>query len=157
METQKLPSAWQEIARRGWTHPAQVLSVRQPWAWLIVNGHKDIENRTWSTKFRGRILIHASKSCTYPDRTSCVEYLRDIGKWNKIKPAWVEEFETGGIVGEAEIVDCVESSESLWFQGPIGFVLRNARPLPFVAGKGMLRIYNFHPELDETDKEGTIR
>jgi len=36
------------------------LSVRQPWAWLIVNGHKDVENRTWSTQHRGDILIHAS-------------------------------------------------------------------------------------------------
>ncbi|WP_206002040.1 ASCH domain-containing protein [Paraburkholderia aromaticivorans] len=37
----------------------KALSIRQPWAWLIVKGHKDIENRTWSTRFRGRVLIHA--------------------------------------------------------------------------------------------------
>jgi ASCH domain len=39
-------------------------SIRQRWAWLIVNGHKDIENRAWPTKFRGRVLIHASKGMT---------------------------------------------------------------------------------------------
>lgn len=36
----------------------KALSVRQPWAWLIVNGYKDIENRDWSTQQRGRIWIH---------------------------------------------------------------------------------------------------
>jgi ASCH domain len=38
----------------------KALPIRQPYAWLIVNGHKDIENRAWPTKFRGRVLIHAS-------------------------------------------------------------------------------------------------
>ena len=37
----------------------KTLSVRQPWANLIVRGIKDIENRSWKTNFRGRILIHA--------------------------------------------------------------------------------------------------
>jgi len=36
------------------------LSVRQPWAWLLLNG-KDIENRDWYTKYRGPLAIHASK------------------------------------------------------------------------------------------------
>ena len=43
------------------------LSIRQPWAWLIVNGYKDIENRDWPTKFRGRMLVHA------PRRVAAVE------------------------------------------------------------------------------------
>ena len=42
------------------------LSVRQPWAALILHGvngqKKDVENRAWPTKFRGAMLIHASKS-----------------------------------------------------------------------------------------------
>lgn len=37
------------------------LTVRQPWAWLLVNGHKDIENRSWPTKYRGPLLIHAAQ------------------------------------------------------------------------------------------------
>ena len=37
----------------------KALSIKQPWAWLIVNGFKDIENRTWRTKIRGEFLIHA--------------------------------------------------------------------------------------------------
>ena len=38
----------------------KALSIRQPWAWLILHGGKDIENRTWATKLRGRVLIHAA-------------------------------------------------------------------------------------------------
>lgn len=38
------------------------LSIKQPWAWLIVHGIKDIENRHWRTKFHGRFFVHASKS-----------------------------------------------------------------------------------------------
>ena len=39
----------------------KTLSIKQPWASLICEGIKDIENRTWHTKFRGRILIHSSQ------------------------------------------------------------------------------------------------
>jgi hypothetical protein len=37
----------------------------------------------------------------------------------------------GGIIGIAEIVDCVAAHTSPWFEGPFGFVLRNARKLSF--------------------------
>ena len=40
----------------------KAISIRQPWAWLIVHGYKDVENRTWATKHRGPILIHAGKT-----------------------------------------------------------------------------------------------
>jgi hypothetical protein len=46
--------------------------------------------------------------------------------------------ETGGIVGIAEIVDCVTGHSSKWFEGPFGFVLRKRRPLPFVKWTGAL-------------------
>lgn len=39
-----------------------ILSIRQPWADLIVSGKKDIENRSWPTKFRGSFYIHAGKA-----------------------------------------------------------------------------------------------
>jgi hypothetical protein len=42
--------------------PAVCLSIRQPWAWLVAHGWKNIENRTWPTGFRGRFLIHAAKA-----------------------------------------------------------------------------------------------
>jgi hypothetical protein len=39
----------------------KVISIRQPWASLIVIGAKDVENRTWPTRYRGPVLIHASQ------------------------------------------------------------------------------------------------
>ena len=38
------------------------ITIRQPWAWLIAAGHKTVENRTWTTKHRGPLLIHAGLS-----------------------------------------------------------------------------------------------
>lgn len=114
-----------------------VLSIRQPWAWLICHGGKDIENRNWPTKFRGRILVHAGKGMTRD------EY--DDAEWtaegNGVSLPSYEQLERGGIVGEVEIVDCVRDSESPWFFGIYGFVLRNAKPLPFHECKGALGFF----------------
>ncbi len=57
----------------------KTLSVRQPYAWLLVNGIKDVENRTWNTPYRGPLLIHASaKAMTRDDwdwlREVCGDY-----------------------------------------------------------------------------------
>ena len=38
----------------------KVLSVRQPWAWAIAHGRKDVENRSWPTQWHGRLAVHAS-------------------------------------------------------------------------------------------------
>ena len=40
----------------------KAITIRQPFAWLIVHGHKPVENRIWETKFRGPIAIHAAKA-----------------------------------------------------------------------------------------------
>ena len=52
-----------------------------------------------------------------------------------------DQLQRGGIVGEAEIVDCVTQSPSPWFVGEYGFVLRNAKPLPFEPCKGALGFF----------------
>lgn len=108
----------------------KALSIMQPWAWLIVAGHKDIENRTWSTRFRGPVLIHAGKR---------IDGDAQDWEWPDIeRPA---SFDLGGIIGEADIVDCVTASTSPWFCGPFGFVIRNARPLPFRPCRGFLGFF----------------
>jgi hypothetical protein len=128
-----------------------VLSIRQPWAWLICNAGKDIENRSWPTKFRGRVLIHAGKGMTsdeYEDAGICAA---DSG----ISLPPFESLERGGIVGEAEIVDCVTRSESAWFFGPYGFVLRNAKPLPFFPCKGALGFFHLANDRSEVSPPAT--
>lgn len=119
------------------------LSIRQPWAWLILNAGKDIENRDWPTNFRGRMLIHASKNCTRSEYNGAVDFLVDRGldRLNYDLPA-IDQFDRGGIIGSVEIIDCVTASESPWFVGECGFVLRNPKPLPFTPWKGRLGFFN---------------
>jgi len=47
------------------------LSIRQPWAYLIIHAGKDVENREWPTRVRGNILIHAGKTMTRADYQAC--------------------------------------------------------------------------------------
>jgi hypothetical protein len=116
----------------------KALSIRQPWAWLIIHGGKDIENRTWSTKLRGRVLVHAAKGMSRPEYDAS----KIVADTNNVYLPDLENFKRGGIVGSVEIVDCVTESNSPWFFGPYGFVLRDPRPLPFVPMKGMLGFFD---------------
>ena len=71
----------------------KVITIKQPWATLIVKGYKEYEFRTWKTKYRGDILIHAGKGI---DKSAIkrFEYL-DL------------EYPTGMIIAKAAITDCV--------------------------------------------------
>lgn len=126
--------------------PDKALSIMQPWAWLIVNGHKDIENRDWTTRYRGPVAIHAGKKVDWDCGASLWEANAHpvTGEALTFDPQPGGRMpDTGGIVGVAEIVDCVDSSGSPWFVGRYGFVIRNARPVPFIAVKGALGFFNW--------------
>lgn len=119
----------------------RAISIRQPWAWLIINAGKDIENRCWPTKLRGRVLVHAAKGMTRSEYEDVEDFLAMNSSCGiKLPPA--EALERGGIVGTVEIIDCVTSSESPWFFGPHGFVLRNPKPLPFTPMRGQLGFFD---------------
>ena len=128
--------------------PLKALSIRQPWAWLIVNGFKDVENRTWHTSVRGTFLIHSSATMTVGDYAACCLFLSSLeytaDEKQRLDETWpgFEHFERGGIVGSAELVSCVFRSESQWFTGDVGFVLANPKPLPFIPYKGMQKFFN---------------
>ncbi|MFO0958221.1 MAG: ASCH domain-containing protein [Isosphaeraceae bacterium] len=118
----------------------KTFSVRQPWAWLIAHGFKPVENRTWDTKVRGLILIHASKSF---DKQG-YEWVRD--NFPEIDLPLPAQFERGGIVGVADLYAVATASTSPWFFGPFGFCLREAKPLPFVPMLGRLGFFEAeHP------------
>ena len=112
------------------------LSIRQPWAWLICFGGKDIENRCWPTRFRGAFLLHAAKGMTR------AEY-DEVAEFANLPP--FARLERGGIVGVARLVDCVQAHRSQWFNGPFGFVLAEVRPLPFIACPGALGFFEVPP------------
>lgn len=117
----------------------KALSIRQPWCWAILHGGKDFENRDWPTKYRGWVLIHASKRYEVDDEdfvartaytTAGVAFPGRLG------------ILTGGIVGIAYLTRCVTHSDSRWFFGQYGFELTSARPLPFVAMPGKLGLFD---------------
>lgn len=125
------------------------LSIRQPWAWFIVYGQKRIENRHRRSHYRGKFLIHASKFVCSDDDFQDALALAAFASENpredyKDLPA-LPDFDQGGIVGVAEIVDCVENSGSAWFVGKFGYVLRNVEPVDFIPCKGRLGF--FYPDL----------
>ncbi len=75
----------------------KVLSIRQPWASIIIHGYKNYEFRSWKTSYRGKVLIHASSNV----ETEYLERFQSLGL----------DYPTSAIIGCAEITDCVEVTE----------------------------------------------
>ena len=71
----------------------KAITIKQPWASLIVNKYKEYEFRSWKTKNRGKILIHAGMSTDKKYLSNFEDY--DLTYIN------------GAIIGEADIVDCI--------------------------------------------------
>lgn len=120
----------------------KALSIRQPWAWLIIHGGKDIENRSWHTKFRGRFLVHASNGMTRKEHAEAYQFFLESGAG---QPPFdfpsVEDLQRGGIIGSVELVDSLDTSDSPWYMGEKGFLLRDPKPLPFIPYKGRLGFF----------------
>jgi hypothetical protein len=100
--------------------PEVALSVCQPWAWAIAQGHKSVENRTWATRYRGPIAIHASSSkrhlsteneCFLIDAGDHIYREMDDPRYTPGNPL----FYFSAIVGVAEVVGCVEVPNPLKF------------------------------------------
>jgi ASCH domain len=130
------------------TFPKQALSVRQPWAYAILHGGKNIENRTWPTQLRGTIAIHAGRTMEPNDIDEFFRFLderRLSGTW--LTRAAVESLPRGAVVGTVDIVGCVRESDSPWFEGPFGFVLENPRPVIPVACRGSQKFFDLPVEV----------
>lgn len=71
----------------------KALTIKEPWATLIIAGYKSFEFRSWKTKYRGKILIHAGLNIEKEmlDRFSCYNLL----------------YSSGAIIGEATLTDCI--------------------------------------------------
>ena len=114
----------------------KALTIRQPWAWLIVSGKKNIENRSWNTNYRGKFLVHAAAAfSTTP--------LEEIEDHFHVKLPQCDEMLRGGIIGSCELVDCVTEHRSKWFEGPYGFVLKNAKLRRFERTGGKLGFWDY--------------
>lgn len=116
----------------------KALSIRQPWAELIVRGFKPVENRTWATRYRGPVLIHAGQTFDVEG----MDWVRAHREALGLPEDWLTwTCNVGGIVGAATITDCVTRHDSPWFFGPRGLVLDDARMLPFLPRRGHLGLF----------------
>ena len=108
----------------------KTLTIRQPWASLIIAGVKDVENRSWPTKYRGSLLIHAGKGIDHSEWTGTLD-----------------DMPAGVIIGVVDLVDCVRDSGSEWAEPDSWhWVLANPRPLPEpIPAKGKLGLWNVEP------------
>ena len=92
----------------------KAITVKQPWASLIVEGIKDIENRTWKTNFRGRVLVHAGMAKTSGLMARYLSYDQHIEFRKKVGYSGLDFLEPlGCIIGSVEIVDCVINHPSI--------------------------------------------
>lgn len=125
----------------------KILSVRQPWAWLICAGYKNIENRSWKTDYRGELFIHAGQSFDWEGLAWLEQFYeyqvlacRHFGIRGQRITMHKEEF--GAIVGYADLTDCVRHANSIWaMPGCWHWELHRALELAPIPLKGRLGIF----------------
>ena len=119
----------------------KTISLRQPWAWMICQGFKPVENRTWNTNHRGPILIHASKTFDMAGYDWILENRHKLKIFDHRIP-FPDEYYKGGVIGRANLVRSCRQNDSAWFFGPWGFVLTDPelfeRPIAY---PGKLNIF----------------
>lgn len=134
----------------------KTLSIKNPWAWLIAKGFKDIENRSWKTKFRGTFLIHSTQK--WDQRASEMSLLLTRDQWDELdenihdRVFLQTNIPTSAIIGQVDLVDCVQNSKSIWAEeGQWHWVLDNAiyydNYIPDVKGK--LSFWEFNNSLEQ--------
>lgn len=131
----------------------KALTLRQPFAWSIFHAGKDVENRIWPTRIRDTIAIHAVEQQPTGTYERSKEFIRSVLKKLGVRNARIPSYERldkGAIIGLVDIVDCVVESSSKWFEGPIGFVLANPRPLPCpIPCESKRRFFTVSPEVEK--------
>ncbi|OJW52290.1 MAG: hypothetical protein BGO63_15365 [Candidatus Accumulibacter sp. 66-26] len=136
----------------------KALSVRQPWAWLLIRPDltdpalravalaageiKDVENRTWATKHRGPFLVHAGQAFDMEG------YLWVKRLFPQIPLPRPGRYDLGGIIGRAVLTESIPPEKarngqvkSRWYMGEHAFMVANSEPLPFRKVKGKLNFF----------------
>ena len=128
----------------------KVITVKQPYATLMAEGLKKYEFRTWNTKYRGDILIHAGRTID----KKAIERFKDYNF----------EYPTGCIIAKAKITDVeyvdeefvnkVGPTNPLVYKGIIekkdwdgyGFKIENVEKIKPISIKGQLGLWNYDYE-----------
>ena len=131
----------------------KVLTIKQPWASLIADGYKEYEFRTWHTKYRGELLIHAGKGV---DK----EAVKRFETYNL-------EYLKGCIIAKVNMTDCVnvddklrkelKEKDELVYRGiqnknknkdEYGFKLENVKKIKPISINGQLGFWNYDGEIN---------
>ena len=131
----------QKIIRQRGTGPPggimserRAISSRNARATSSESAYKDLENRSWDTKYRGPLLIHAGRAWAGMS-------IDNIEKRHRLRVPR-EKLLRGGVIGVVELVDVVTKHRSRWFDGNgFGWVLKNPRPLRFRKMDGRLGLF----------------
>lgn len=128
------------------------LSIRNPWPWYILEpGGKDVENRTWSTTYRGTVLVHASKGWSLDEWHSAALFASRFDRELVSRCPEPRELPAGAVVGVVELVRVIAPGSvrnvlnaSDWYTGDYGLVLANPRrlpePIPWRGALGLWRV-----------------
>ena len=120
----------------------KVLSIKEPWASLIMNGTKKIETRSWKTKYRGEIYIHASLSKAKITKPEVYELIKDMN-----------------IICECNLVDCIYMTDEYvndmkinhyeeyicghYEVGRYAWIVEDVKVIEPIEAKGKLGLWNY--------------
>jgi hypothetical protein len=109
----------------------KALTVRQPWATLIIAGLKDVENRSWTTSYRGRLAIHAGGTLDKEGLDEYADLVESLG-----------ELPRGAMIGAVVLADVTQGSKSPFaMAGQYHWLLRDpkafAEPVPMAGRPGL--------------------
>ncbi|MCY4030078.1 MAG: hypothetical protein OXH75_27685 [Acidobacteria bacterium] len=130
--------------------PWKCLSVRQPYAWAIIKGAKDIENRDRMSYYVGRLYIHAGKKERTDRIDDCVAM---VAKHFAVPVSeMLDDYHRhvrhgrGAIIGSVHMFGCARHHESAWFTGKYGYMFRDPKPLRKpIPCDGSPSFFNFTP------------
>lgn len=125
----------------------KVLSIKEPWASLIMNGTKKIETRSWKTKYRGEIYIHASLSKAKITKPEVYELIKDMN------------FKCGYIICKCNLVDCIYMTDEYvndmkinhyeeyicghYKVGRYAWIVEDVKVIEPIEAKGKLGLWNY--------------
>lgn len=125
--------------------PNYAISVRQPWAWALIYGGKDVENRVKRAITLGRIdqhkrlAIHASRGMTRSEYESAASFMDTIG----VHAPRPDQLERGSIIGSVHVTGITKSSDSPWFFGPWALCVTNAEACDPIPVSGQLGAFKW--------------
>ncbi len=123
----------------------KAVTIRQPFAWAIAAGFKDIENRSWAPRVEPGELVAIHAAAAAPDADDVARVQERIGRHGRVP----EAYDCGAVVAVARVAKVVTSSRSAWFSGPLGWMLEDVvavrKPIDC---KGQLGLWNLPPGVE---------